>query len=64
MIRRAPLPKAIRSRALHLIFFKFPIRPRLALGTFVGNVHTEKHRPNFETIANYLGVTQFTISVH
>ena len=38
MIRRAPLPKAIRSRALHLIFFKFPIRPRLALGTFVGNV--------------------------
>jgi len=38
MIRRARLPKAIGSRVLHLIFFKFPTRPMLSLGTFVGNV--------------------------
>jgi hypothetical protein len=38
MVRRSQLPKAIGSKALYPIFFKFPIPPRPSLGTFFGDV--------------------------
>src|SRR5208337_1082832 len=37
-IRWQQLPKAVGNRDLPLVLFKLPIRPRLSLGTFVGNV--------------------------
>src|SRR5271157_5730328 len=38
VIRWSQLPKAIGNRDLSLVLFKLPIRPRLSLRTFVGNV--------------------------
>src|SRR5208337_5154664 len=37
-MRWQQLPKAVGNRDLPLVLFKLPIRPRLSLGTFVGNV--------------------------
>src|SRR5208337_5323274 len=37
-MRWQQLPKAVGDRDLPLVLFKLPIRPRLSLGTFVGNV--------------------------
>src|SRR5271166_5845487 len=38
VIRWPQLPKAIGNRDLSRVLFKLPIRPRLSLRTFVGNV--------------------------
>jgi hypothetical protein len=39
--RRSGLPKAIKNSRLHSILPVFLIRPRLSLGTFVGNVRLD-----------------------
>jgi hypothetical protein len=44
--RRSGLPKAIKNSRLHSILPVFLIRPRLSLGTFVGNVNLASRLSN------------------
>src|SRR5208337_5102820 len=51
-MRWQQLPKAVGNRDLPLVLFKLPIRPRLSLGTFVGNVNIviKGERADFDSL--------------